>query len=255
MAVHFYKYHGTGNDFILVDNTKGDFRGQSAERISKLCHRHFGIGADGLILFESSTQADFKMVYFNADGHVGSMCGNGGRCVTHLAHELGYVGNEGLFEGPDGLHQFRVGQNEISISMGNVSEIKTVKQGLFVDTGSPHLICFRDNIKDLDVATLGRKLRNEFEPGGVNVNFVCKNNDGYSMRTYERGVEGETLSCGTGATAAAIAIMETTAVNEASIALETLGGVLTVSCVREDSAYLDIWLTGPVRRVFKGEFQ
>ena len=255
MAGHFYKYHGTGNDFILVDNTKGDFRDPSAERISKLCHRHFGIGADGLILLESSTQADFKMVYFNADGHKGSMCGNGGRCVTHLAHNLGYVPNQGHFEGPDGLHQFRVAHPQISISMGDVFEIRTVKQGLFVDTGSPHLICFRDNIKDLDVATLGRKLRNEFEPGGVNVNFVCKTNDGFSMRTYERGVEAETLSCGTGATAAAIALMETGAVKQGSITLKTLGGILSVSCVREDSAYRNIWLTGPVMKVFKGEFQ
>lgn len=255
MAGHFYKYHGTGNDFILVDNTKGDFRDPSAERISKLCHRHFGIGADGLILLESSTQADFKMVYFNADGHKGSMCGNGGRCVTHLAHNLGYVPNQGHFEGPDGLHQFRVAHSQISISMGDVFEIRTVKQGLFIDTGSPHLICFRDNIKDLDVATLGRKLRNEFEPGGVNVNFVCKTKNGFSMRTYERGVEAETLSCGTGATAAAIALMETGAVNQGSIALETLGGILSVSCVREDSAYRNIWLTGPVMKVFKGEFQ
>lgn len=255
MAGHFYKYHGTGNDFILVDNTKGDFIDQSAKRISELCHRNFGIGADGLILIEVSSHADFKMVYFNADGHLGSMCGNGGRCATHLAYDLGYVNHQGLFEGADGLHKFRIANREVSISMGDVSEIKAVNQGLLVDTGSPHLICFQDEIKDLDVATLGRKLRNEFAPEGVNVNFVCKNNGGFSMRTYERGVEAETLSCGTGATAAAIALMETAQVVTESISLETLGGVLTVSCSREGSDYRDVWLTGPVIRVFKGEFQ
>lgn len=253
MARHFYKYHGTGNDFILIDNTQGDFKQHSPEYIARLCHRHFGIGADGLILLEQSKTADFKMVYYNADGHLGSMCGNGGRCVTHLANQLGLVKLQGNFEGPDGLHRWSIDGDEISISMRDVSHLETLSDGLFVDTGSPHLVCFYDHINDLDVATLGRQLRDKFGNSGSNINFVCEQNGQFSMRTYERGVEAETLSCGTGATAVAIALKEAKGVTSDSITLETMGGPLRVSLKKEGTRYTDVWLSGPVVSVFNGE--
>lgn len=253
MSRHFYKYHGTGNDFILIDNTRENFNDQSKEYIAGLCHRHFGIGADGLILLEHSAMADFKMVYFNSDGHLGSMCGNGGRCATHLAYQLGLVQEQGDFEGPDGLHKFRINKDHISISMKNVSHIESFPQGLFVDTGSPHLVCFRDEISTLKVFDQGRRLRDEFGPSGTNVNFVGVQNGQFSMRTYERGVEAETLSCGTGATAVAVALKEVKGVTDESITLETLGGKLTVSSTKKGSEYTKVWLSGPVVYVFKGD--
>ena len=255
MARHFYKYHGTGNDFILMDNTKGAVSDQSPQFIAGLCHRHFGIGSDGLILLEPSMTADFKMVYFNSDGLLGSMCGNGGRCATHLAHALGLVKNQGTFQGPDGLHQFRITEDYISISMGNVTHIEPLEQGLFVDTGSPHLVCFLDEISTLNVAQLGRQLRDDFGALGTNVNFVSEKNGQYHVRTYERGVEAETLSCGTGATAVAIALKEVKGVLQESITLETLGGQLTVSSTKEGAHYINVWLSGPVVSVFKGELR
>jgi diaminopimelate epimerase len=253
MASHFYKYQGTGNDFILIDNTKGDFNHKSSEYIVGLCHRHFGIGADGLILLQGSDLADFEMVYFNADGHLGTMCGNGGRCATHLAHQLGLVGTVGKFIGPDGIHEFRIRDNQISITMREVTRMDPLENGYFVDTGSPHLVCFLEEINDLDVASLGRQIRNDFGEAGTNVNFVCQKEGKYSMRTYERGVEAETLSCGTGATAVAIALKEVRGVNEESITLETLGGKLTVSSIKKDGYHTNVWLSGPVVLVFKGE--
>lgn len=252
MARQFFKYHGTGNDFILIDNTQGGFNDRSADYIAGLCHRHFGIGADGLILLQGSKYADFEMVYFNADGHLGSMCGNGGRCATHFAHQLGLIGTRGTFQGPDGLHEFKIIDDQISISMGDVAQVRTLTQGLFVDTGSPHLICFVDELSTLDVMSEGRKLRDEFGPSGSNVNFVSQKDSGYQMRTYERGVEAETLSCGTGATAVAIALKEVNGLNQESITLETLGGKLTVSSTKKDGKYVNVWLSGPVNCVFKG---
>jgi len=255
MSLDFYKYHAVGNDFVLIDNTCGHFSNQSPSSIQELCHRHFGIGADGLILLEPSSVADFKMVYFNADGNLGSMCGNGGRCAVHLAHRLGLVSDHGVFDGPDGVHQFEINDTQISISMGQVSEIKHLDQGLYLDTGSPHLICFRDAIEHLEVGILGRELRDQFGRAGVNVNYVCQKDGQFSMRTYERGVEAETLSCGTGATAAAIAIMESEKSLKESIDLNTLGGTLTVSAQRDGSVYRNVWLSGPVVFVYKGKLQ
>ncbi len=253
MARHFYKYHGTGNDFIVIDNTSGEFTFKSPDYIARLCHRHFGIGADGLILLQSSDDADFQMVYFNSDGHLGSMCGNGGRCITHLAHKHGLAGDQGVFLGPDGLHEFKITDNDISISMGAVTRIEPKEHGLFVDTGSPHLVCFCPEINDVDVDSLGRKLRNDFGPAGTNVNFVSHLDGRVRMRTYERGVEAETLSCGTGATAVAIALNELAELKQESITIETLGGALTVSLTKDQHHYSNIWLTGPVVSVFKGE--
>ena len=218
-----------------------------------MCHRNFGIGADGLILLQNTDLADFEMVYFNSDGHPGSMCGNGGRCATHLAQQRSLVGERGSFLGPDGLHQFRINEDEISISMGDVTEVNTLENGLFVDTGSPHLICFVDALSTVNVMAQGRKLRDEFGPSGTNVNFVCQKDGLFSMRTYERGVEAETLSCGTGATAVAIALKEVYGLNQESITLETPGGKLTVSATKKDGHYVNVWLTGPVVFVFKGE--
>lgn len=252
MALEFFKYHGTGNDFIVMDDRHEQFECQNQSLIQDLCDRHFGVGADGLILIQNQAGVHFKMRYFNADGLPGSMCGNGGRCAVHLAKELGIIGQEGEFEAPDGRHHARMINGKISISINEVSEIKPMEMGLFVDTGSPHVICFYEDIADLDVDEIGRKMRQEFSEQGANINFVMQNHDGFKMRTYERGVEAETLSCGTGATAAAVAILETGRSQDSSIELNTRGGRLEVGLQKQGSTYKNVWLTGPVVQVYRG---
>ena len=252
MSLEFFKYHGTGNDFIVVDDRNEHFECQNQSLIQDLCERHFGIGADGLILIQNQTGVHFKMRYFNADGLPGSMCGNGGRCAVHLAKELGIIGQEGVFEAPDGQHHARISDGKISISMSNVSHIQPMEMGLFVDTGSPHVICFYQDVEYLDVNGLGRKMRQEFSEQGANINFVMQDHDGFKMRTYERGVEAETLSCGTGATAAAVAIIETGRSQNSSVELNTLGGRLQVGLQKQGATYKNVWLTGPVVQVYRG---
>jgi len=255
MALEFYKYHGTGNDFIIIDDRKKHFDVQDQYYIKHLCDRHFGVGADGLILLQNDTGVHFKMLYFNADGLPGSMCGNGSRCVVHLANELGIFKRDCVFQAPDGQHRARIKDQEISISMSPVSDIQPMEMGLFVDTGSPHVVCFHEDIDHLDIFKLGRKIRDEFGESGANINFVTQNNDKVKMRTYERGVEAETLSCGTGATAVAIAILETGRLSNSSVKLNTIGGCLEVKLKKDGSCYRDIWLIGPAVQVYRGFFR
>lgn len=248
--MRFYKYQATGNDFILFDNRAGSFPQHDTALISRLCDRHFGIGSDGLILLEETQEADFKMVFFNPDGSR-SFCGNGSRAAVHLAHTLGLIGNSGTFTAIDGLHEAHITEEAIEIHMADARPARPLLEGYFVDTGSPHYILEVNNLEEYNVASNGRQLRchSAFAPAGANINFVARHADGtLSIRTYERGVEGETLSCGTGVTAAALALGR-----PGSNTIIARGGQLTVRYRQDDQRYHDIWLCGPAICTFTGE--
>ncbi|GAA3791548.1 diaminopimelate epimerase [Corallibacter vietnamensis] len=255
MGTTFYKYQGTGNDFVMIDNRLLQFDKTDAQHIAFLCDRRFGIGADGLILLENHTEYDFKMVYYNADGHESSMCGNGGRCIVAFAKQLEIISNKATFEAIDGLHHAIIENDTVKLQMQNVSTIENHKSHLFLDTGSPHHITLVEDLKSLDVKTEGSKIRysNLYGKAGSNINFVKKiSPDTFAVRTYERGVEDETLSCGTGVTAVALAMHYIGETEKNLINLEVEGGKLQVGFDITDSNYENIWLIGPANMVFKG---
>ncbi len=251
----FYKYQGTGNDFVMLDNRENVLQDNDVATIKFLCDRRFGVGADGLILLENSDTTDFKMVYFNADGNQSTMCGNGGRCIVAFAKHLGLIEEKTIFEAIDGLHHASIKEDVVSLQMQDVTEIKECNDYLFLDTGSPHHVQFEENILNFDLVGQGRKIRNEiYGVAGSNVNFVKKINDiTYKMRTYERGVEDETLSCGTGATAVALAMYHQKKTVSTTIKLQVEGGELQVSFQENEGKYSQIFLTGKAIQVFKGE--
>ncbi len=256
MQIQFYKYQGTGNDFIIVDNRQHLFPKNDIKLIAQLCDRKFGIGADGLILLEPSNQYDFTMVYFNDDGNISSMCGNGGRCITAFAKKLNIIDNKTVFEAIDGTHEAIIEKDIISLKMIDVSAIQKFDNHLFLDTGSPHHITFVDDVKNVNVKITGRKIRfgaPYFEEGS-NVNFVQKiDKNTFKVRTYERGVEDETLSCGTGVTAVAIAAHKANKTQNSTIILETPGGNLEVSFDYDNNTYKNVFLKGKATLVFTGE--
>jgi diaminopimelate epimerase len=261
MKLIFYKYHGTGNDFIMVDNRMASFPKNDTNFIHELCHRRFGIGADGLILLEQPVnhQEDFKMVYFNADGNQSSMCGNGGRCLVAFAKFLGVFENEARFSAIDGQHKGVEKDGIVSLKMKDISSESLNEKELFLDTGSPHHILFSEEVGDIDVKKEGSIIRysEKYESnGGTNVDFVQQTGeDSFLVRTYERGVEDETFSCGTGVTAVALAVHAIGKTQATTVNLETPGGKLTVSFEKEGKNYKNIWLTGPAKNVFKGEIE
>ncbi|OYU65723.1 MAG: diaminopimelate epimerase [Cytophagaceae bacterium BCCC1] len=250
----FFKYQGTGNDFVMIDNREGGFD-DSIKNVEFLCHRRFGIGADGLILIEKADGFDFRMRYFNADGKEGSMCGNGGRCAVKFASDLGIYETTTSFIAVDGPHHAMVENDEVSLGMIDVEEIIDETNGYFLNTGSPHLVIFQENLDNLDVKTQGAAIRYSdywLSRGGVNVNFVqIIDNENLKVRTYERGVEDETFSCGTGVTAAAIASSVKKGLSQ-KIKIQTLGGKLEVSFEGEQK-FSQILLKGPALFVFKGD--
>jgi len=258
MKLQFYKYHGTGNDFVVIDNRQLILDKNNTKMISDLCNRRFGIGADGLILLEDHDQYDFRMIYFNADGNESSMCGNGGRCIAHFAKYLGVIDNSATFTAIDGVHHALIKDDHIHLQMQDVIQVKDFEDYVFLDTGSPHFIKVVDAIDSLNVDQEGAKIRysDVFADKGINVNFIKQDeNDKFSVRTYERGVEAETLSCGTGVTAAAIAMHFTGQTEDSIIYLTTKGGNLKVTFSRTNDIYTDVWLIGPAVQVFKGEWQ
>ncbi len=257
MIIPFNKYHGTGNDFIIIDNRKSIFNPEDSELINRLCHRRFGIGADGLILISSHKEYDFEMKYFNSDGKEGSMCGNGGRCASWFAHKTGIAGNKQRFLTFDGVHEALILKELIHLQMNDVSGFKIINDGYFLNTGSPHYVKFVKNVKDLDVFNDGKKLRwsEKFAPAGTNVNFVEVQDDGIFVRTFERGVEDETLSCGTGVTASAIASVLAKHFNTNNINVRTLGGNLSVEFKINKDKITDIWLCGPATFVYDGKIE
>lgn len=254
----FFKYQGTGNDFVMIDNRDGNFD-VSQEKIGFLCNRRFGIGADGLILIGHSDKngLDFKMVYFNADGREGSMCGNGGRCAVRFAGDLGIFNGTTVFDAVDGVHEATVKDDVVSLRMMDVKEVEITSSYDFLNTGSPHYITFVDDVAGMNVQEEGRKIRYSAEwvaRGGTNVNFVQVNQgNAITVRTYERGVEDETFSCGTGVTAAALDAHIKHGFSS-PVQIRTLGGELEVSFVTAGpSEFKDIFLTGPAKKVFEGE--
>jgi len=255
MEIHFSKYQGVGNDFIMIDNRALLFPKNNEAVINQLCDRRFGIGSDGLILLENSDNFDFKMIYFNADGKEGSMCGNGGRCIVAFAKQLKIISNATTFEAVDGIHFATIKNDLISLQMMDIDIIEVFDTHTFLNTGSPHHISFHQNIDTINVKEKGAEIRygKPYFEEGTNVNFVEQiSNNTFKMRTYERGVEDETLACGTGATAVAIAANKTNKTTANTIKLEVLGGKLEVSFKKEDTNYVDIFLTGEAKKVFEG---
>jgi diaminopimelate epimerase len=257
MQQHFQKYQGTGNDFVMIDNRQLFFPKDNIQLIEKLCDRRFGIGADGLILLENDAATDFKMVYYNSDGNESSMCGNGGRCIVAFAKKLGVIDNQTTFIATDGLHKATIDENGVvALQMKDVTEVKIESDYVFMNTGSPHHVMLVDDLKNYDVKVNGAKIRYSdlYGKTGSNVNFVHQISEHhFAARTYERGVEDETLSCGTGVTAVAIAmnaIMKTTA-NEINLDVE--GGKLKVSFENENGIYKKVHLIGTATFVFEGQ--
>lgn len=257
MEISFSKYQGTGNDFIILDNRSGAYNNLSRKQIEFLCHRRFGIGADGLMMLNNAKGYDFEMKYYNADGAAGSMCGNGGRCIAAFAFANGVVGRECTFIAYDGPHSARIAEGMVSLKMNPVKEMIHVGTDFFLDTGSPHFISFCNAVDTVDIVQQGRKVRYsaEYKAQGVNVNFVEKTGTNeIRVRTYERGVEDETYSCGTGVTAAAIAFAAANAGGQA-VDVKTRGGDLCVTFQKTAHGYDNIWLTGPADFVFSGKIE
>ncbi len=270
MILNFHKYHGTGNDFIIIDNRSGIFslKGEKQDQVVvNLCDRHFGIGADGLILLEKSIGYDFRMVYFNADGKEGSFCGNGSRCAVAFAHQIKAIRSRSTrFIAFDGAHHAeRIESNQSShdviVDLNDTGKPEHLSAGMyFINTGSPHLVIYKDNVSQLDVPVVGRQIRNslKWKEKGVNVNFVeIIDEQTIAVRTYERGVERETLSCGTGVTAAAL----TTRIHlenskENAFIVQTNGGPLMVSfSAAMPDFFSGIKLRGPADFVFSGHIK
>jgi diaminopimelate epimerase len=259
MELEFYKYQGTGNDFVMIDNRSNTFPKKNTQLVAHLCDRRFGIGADGLILLDTDATTDFRMVYYNSDGNLSSMCGNGGRCLVAFAKKLNVIQNETTFMATDGLHHATVGADGIvSLQMIDVAEIKNTQDYSFLNTGSPHHVQIVEDLQHFNVKENGAAIRygNLYGQAGSNINFVKKIDETtFSLRTYERGVEDETLACGTGATAVAIAMNATGQTNSNEINLNVEGGKLAVSFDIEDGKYTNVFLKGPAEFVFKGTIQ
>jgi diaminopimelate epimerase len=252
--IDFFKYQGTGNDFILIDDREETFP-VSQERIARLCHRRFGIGADGLILLRNHPDYDFQMVYFNADGGEGSMCGNGGRCIVRFAHDLGLFETETRFLAVDGEHSAVVNDGEVSLKMNEISGIDQQPDYAFLNTGSPHYVKVVEDVESMDVVAEGRPVRydNRFAPGGTNANFMEPiGTNALFVRTYERGVEDETYSCGTGVTASALVAHRQLGMNS-PVSIQTIGGNLRVAFeANAEGGFSNLYLIGPAVRVYSG---
>lgn len=256
-VIPFFKYHGAGNDFVVVDDRAERFDTTDQNLVARMCDRHFGIGADGLMLLRGKTGYDFEMVYFNADGRLGSMCGNGGRCLVSFASSLGLVSGEASFLAADGEHKAVVHlPSDVSLRMIDVHEWEELDaQTLLLNTGSPHYVTQCADVAALDLVPTARAIRysERFREAGVNVNFVQRTASGIKIRTYERGVEDETLACGTGITAAAIAAHRW-GWSASPVAVDAVGGHLKVSFDHNQNTYINVWKRGPVEFVFQGNF-
>ncbi len=255
--LEFYKYQGTGNDFVIIDNRKNTFDGSDEKLVNFLCDRRFGIGADGLMLLENHDTLDFTMRYYNSDGKEASMCGNGGRCIAAFAVHIGVISNpeDFTFMAVDGEHEASYKDGIVSLKMIDVNEISSKDSYFFLNTGSPHYVRFCKHLEQFDVVKEGAQVRysDVFKPGGTNANFVEELSDNHiSVRTYERGVEDETLACGTGVVASAIsAHLNGNAATDYNITVK--GGELQVRFERVDEqSFKNIWLIGPAKQVFKG---
>lgn len=261
MKFDFYKFQGNGNDFIIIDGKSNQMK-LSPENIKLMCDRHFGIGADGLMILRDDFESDFEMQYYNADGHLSSLCGNGGRCIAAYTYSQKITGSSIDFKAHDGNHKAVINSEmianrcwDVSLSMNNVSEVIKEKDFYVVNTGSPHYVEFVKKVAEIDVVKDGKKTRysERFTPGGINVNFVEISNNRLFVRTYERGVEDETLSCGTGVAASAIAAFIET--GRKGFSIHTTGGEFEVDFNNDGGVFDSIWLRGPAEKVFKGTIE
>ncbi len=258
MKIPFYKYQGTGNDFIIIDQFEDRYVQWNKDRIIRLCDRRFGIGADGLVLLEQCEETDFRMVYFNADGSGGTLCGNGARCAAACMNFLNRLDEKTTFIASDGIHEaVIVHADYVELKMADVPKIEVGKGFYLLDTGSPHYVSFVEDLSDLDIVQSGRAVRYSarFRREGVNVNFVEEEKDGLVVATYERGVEDETLSCGTGVTATALANAHRNGSGSGKTTIKTKGGELTVQYKAFNQGFTDIWLCGLAKQVFRGEVE
>ncbi|MET0393740.1 MAG: diaminopimelate epimerase [Chitinophagaceae bacterium] len=256
MNIQFTKYHGTGNDFIILDNRDNRYAALTNDQVKHLCDRHMGIGADGLMLLNEKQGYDFEMKYYNADGRESTMCGNGGRCLVKFAYRLGIHRSEYRFLAVDGEHRAEIDTDDtVSLKMIDVDNIKKAHGDFILNTGSPHYVKLVQHLADMDVYAKGHEIRysKDFEQEGINVNFVEQTGeDKITVRTYERGVEDETWSCGTGVVASALVCYHNeNGFNEVEV--KTLGGKLSVEFDRlDEDKYVNIWLSGPAEQVFTG---
>ena len=258
MLIEFYKYEGCGNDFVIIDERFGGLQ-LTESQITAICDRRFGIGADGLLLLGNQAGYDFQMIYFNADGSRATMCGNGGRCLSAFAHKMNAMGEKGNFIADDGPHNAEIEWIEdtvtqVALGMKDATPQEVSAQHIFINTGTPHYVLFVDDIETADVVNTGRKIRNnpQFGPAGTNVNFVQLTPTEILVRTYEKGVEEETLACGTGVTASAMAASLRTGLTAFDV--KTRGGNLHVSFDKQEHTFTNVVLTGPARLVYSGQF-
>lgn len=258
MQVNFFKYEGAGNDFIIIDNRNQTFTfNNQTEDIKKLCDRHFGIGADGLMILQNKDGFDFEMLYFNADGREGSMCGNGGRCIVAFAKHLGVIKDKTNFLAVDGQHYARISEkgNWVSLQMIDVQSIKIDGNACVLDTGSPHYVLPVKNLDKMDVVHNGKKIRYNdiYAAEGINVNFVEDMGDYLFVRTYERGVEDETFACGTGVTAVAMTMAKKKSqIGKIHTQIKVPGGDLSVDFNYDGKQFSEVFLEGPATFVFQG---
>lgn len=257
--MHFYKYQGTGNDFVMIDDREERFNIKDTELVNHLCNRRFGIGADGLILLRNHKEHDFEMIYYNSDGNLSSMCGNGGRCIARFAQQLGIIQTQCTFMAVDGLHEASLDENEVALKMKDVDSIEITEEFYFLNTGSPHVVKYLNDISAIDIVKEGRSIRynDRFRAEGTNINFVSNDLETLRIRTYERGVEDETLSCGTGITAAALsnAVKSKMPKGKYETKLKSEGGNLRVSFEYDGlSSFKNIFLIGPALKSFEGDF-
>lgn len=261
MNLEFYKYQGTGNDFVILDNREGKWDHLSEQSVARLCDRRFGIGADGLMLLNRQVPYDFGMKYFNRDGRESSMCGNGGRCLVAFAHQMGIVKEEYTFEAIDGIHHAQVlEEGEVRLEMVRPQHMRSIdSESWWIDTGSPHYVQFRtDDWNSWEVFPLGQEIRysEEFAPEGTNVNFAqALDANTLAVRTYERGVENETLSCGTGVTAAAYLHLLQSGVDSGKVEVQTRGGTLFIEVEGRGTGLEKVYLQGPATFVYKGQIE
>lgn len=253
-SIQFHKYQGTGNDFVMVDNRNLEFDQKDLSLVAMLCDRRFGIGGDGLILIEEDEASDFKMIYFNADG-TQSLCGNGSRCAVTFAKHLGMIEDEAKFNAFDGYHSAFIREGLVHLQMHDIKHVEKRGEAFFVDTGSPHLIKMVHDLDQLDVKIEGSKVRysDRYKEKGVNINFIESANGTTSIRTYERGVEDETLSCGTGCTAVALTLSHLG--EQSPVTLSAKGGTLQVSFEKVKEGFRNIYLIGPAEQVYSGEIE
>lgn len=256
MSITFHKYHGAGNDFVIIDNRDLSFEADNFSLVARLCDRRFGIGADGLMLLQEREGYDFEMRYFNSDGREASMCGNGGRCIVAFARHLGVIGNKTRFLAVDGEHEAIIeADGDVNLRMSDVGEVEVNGNEYYLNTGSPHFVRFVETLEGVDVVAEGRAVRynDRFRAVGTNVNFVEVKGHGLTVHTYERGVEDETLACGTGITASSLAAALRLGISKGTFPVKAKGGNLQVSFEKTENGFTHIWLKGPAASVFKGE--